>query len=253
MRMELKGGKPGALTSSPSGERLLTLEAVIQNSFLVVDILVGRPTLQPDSLALNRLNRAHFPSCCRPSQELIRESRMILRLGFSFLILAFAMSGVACNRTQISRRLDFNQDVQPILASRCFACHGPDPEMRKASLRLDLAEWAMKKRDGRRDAIVPGHPEKSELVERIESKDPKYLMRQTAQGEAKPMSAREIAILKEWIKQGAMYRPHWAFEVPNRPAVPRDSESKVWAKNPIDNFIFVKLKEESLQPSPEAN
>jgi hypothetical protein len=125
--------------------------------------------------------------------------------------------------------------------------------MRKASLRLDLAEWAMKKRDGHRDAIVPGHPEKSELVKRIESKDPKYLMPQTEHGEAKPMSAAEIAILKEWVKQGAIYRPHWAFEVPSRPAVPRDSESNVWAKNPIDNFIFAKLKEEGLQPSLEAD
>src|SRR3954468_8873655 len=239
-----------ALTSSPSGEKLLTLQEVIQNSFLVLDIVVGRPALQSYSSALNRLNGAHVPSCCGPSQELIRESRMISRLGFSLLILAFAMSGVACNRAHISRRLDFNQDVQPILASRCFACHGPDPEMRKASLRLDLAEWAIKKRDGRRDAIVPGHPEKSELVRRIESKDPKYLMPQTAQGEAKPMSAREIAILKEWIKQGAIYRPHWAFEVPSRPAVPGDGKNHVWAKNPLDNFIFAKLKKEGLQPSP---
>ena len=125
--------------------------------------------------------------------------------------------------------------------------------MRKAGLRLDLAEWAMRKREGRRDAIVPGHPEKSELVKRIESKDPHYLMPQVAQGEAKPMSAEEIAILKEWIKQGAIYRPHWAFEVPIRPAIPHESGSDVWAKNTIDNFIFAKLKKEGLQPSPEAD
>jgi hypothetical protein len=175
------------------------------------------------------------------------------RFSFGLFILAFAMSGVGCNRAQISRRLDFNQDVQPILASRCFSCHGPDPEMRKAGLRLDLAESAMKKRPGRRDAIVPGHPEKSELVKRIESKDPKYLMPQTEHGEAKPISAAEIAILKEWINQGAVYRPHWAFEVPSRPVVPHDSGSDAWAKNPIDSFIFAKLKREGLQASPEAD
>jgi hypothetical protein len=125
--------------------------------------------------------------------------------------------------------------------------------MRKAGLRLDLAEWAMKKREGRRDAIVPGHPEKSELVKRIESKDPKYLMPQTEHGEAKPMSAGEVAILREWIKQGAVYRPHWAFETPSRPAVPHDRGSDTWAKNAIDNFIFAKLNKERLQPSPEAD
>ena len=60
--------------------------------------------------------------------------------------------------TQPAQHLDFNQDVQPILASNCFSCHGPDPEMRKAGLRLDLEESAFKKRPGHPDAIVPGHP-----------------------------------------------------------------------------------------------
>jgi hypothetical protein len=151
------------------------------------------------------------------------------------------------------RPLDFNQDVQPILASRCFACHGPDPEMRKAGLRLDLAEWAMKKRPGHPDAIVPGHPERSELIKRIESKDPHYLMPQNPQGDAKPMSAAEIATLKEWIQQGAVFRPHWAFETPVRPAVPQPPSHPGWAKTPIDSFILARLDKEGLAPAPEAD
>lgn len=160
--------------------------------------------------------RSPFPN---HSQGFVQRSRRTSYVAFRVLALSFVLAvTTACNRqqTQISRHLDFNQDVQPILASRCFSCHGPDPEMRKAGLRLDLAEWAMKKREGHRDAIVPGHPEKSELVRRIESNDPHYLMPQNAQGEAKPMSGGEIAILREWIKQGAVYRPHWAFEAPVR-------------------------------------
>ena len=90
----------------------------------------------------------------------------------------------------------------------------------------------MKKRPGHPDAIVPGHPEKSELIKRIKSKDPHHLMPQNAQGEAKPMKPEEIAILREWIKEGAVYRPHWAFEVPVRPAAPADNSG--WAKKPID-------------------
>jgi hypothetical protein len=176
-----------------------------------------------------------------------------VKAGSCLIVVALSISVVACNRREIARRLDFNQDVQPILASRCFSCHGPDPEMRKAGLRLDLAEWATKKREGRRDAIVPGHPEKSELVKRIESRDPHYLMPQTALGEAKPMGAYEIAVLREWIKQGAVYRPHWAFEVPTRPAMPHDIGSDPWVKNPIDSFILAKLKKEGLEPSPEAD
>jgi hypothetical protein len=151
------------------------------------------------------------------------------------------------------RTLDFNQDVQPILAARCFSCHGPDPEMRKAGLRLDLAEYATRKRPGHPDAIVPGHPEKSELIKRIESHDPRYLMPQNPQGEAKPMSADQIAVLKEWICEGAVYRPHWAFEAPTRPAVPQPKSHVNWPRNPIDNFILTKLDKAGLQPSPEAD
>ena len=111
------------------------------------------------------------------------------------LLLAGALLGMVlgCHNRQArvgtTQHLDFNQDVQPILASNCFSCHGPDPEMRKAGLRLDLEESAFKKRPGHPDAIVPGHPEQSELIKRIESKDPHHLMPQSPQGEAKPMKA----------------------------------------------------------------
>src|SRR5271155_1103017 len=148
--------------------------------------------------------------------------------------------------------LDFNQDVQPILASNCFSCHGPDPEMRKANLRLDLEESAFKKRPGKPDAIVAGYPEKSELIKRIESTDPHYLMPQSAQGDAKPMKPQEVAILKQWVAEGAHYRPHWAFEVPARPAVPQAQPAN-WAKTPIDAFILRRLNREGLHPSPEAD
>jgi hypothetical protein len=169
------------------------------------------------------------------------------------LLAALVLSaGLACRRTS-ARQLDFNQDVQPILASRCFSCHGPDPEMRKAGLRLDLAEWALRKRPQHPDAIVPGHPEKSELVKRIESKDPHYLMPQVAQGEAKPIDAGEIATLREWIREGAVYRPHWAFEVPVRPFVPPPQTGDAWVKTPVDSFILARLEKAGLHSSPEAD
>jgi hypothetical protein len=125
--------------------------------------------------------------------------------------------------------------------------------MRKAGLRLDLGEYATRKRPGRPDAIVPGHPDQSELIKRIESHDPHYLMPQNPQGEAKPMSAAEIATLKEWIRDGAEYRPHWAFEAPKRPPVPQPKSHGDWLRNPIDNFILAKLDKAGLQPSPEAD
>lgn len=129
-----------------------------------------------------------------------------------------------------AQHIDFNQDVQPILATRCFSCHGPDPEMRKAGLRLDLEEAAMRKRPGHPDAIVPGRPEQSELIRRIESKDPHHLMPQSSDGPARPMKPEEIAVLKEWITEGAVYRPHWAFEKPVRPAVPIVADGAGWKR-----------------------
>jgi hypothetical protein len=179
------------------------------------------------------------------------------KLPSALLAVALLATTVGCNGrrssgTQSQGHLDFNQDVQPILASNCFSCHGPDPEMRKANLRLDLEESAFRKRPGKPDAIVPGHPESSELIRRIESKDPHYLMPQTSLGEAKPMKAEDIAILKQWVAEGAHYRPHWAFEKPVRPAPPQ-AQANNWAKTPIDFFVLRRLNKEGLHPSPEAD
>ncbi len=181
---------------------------------------------------------------------------------FAALIMGSALCGILAgcriNHTspttvQATKQLDFNQDVQPILASNCFSCHGPDPEMRKAGLRLDLEETAFRKRPGHPDAIVPGHPDQSELIKRIESRDTHQLMPQSPQGEAKPMKPADIAVLKQWIKEGAVYRPHWAFEKPSRPPIPAIAKNDKWSKTPIDQFILERLKKESLSPSPEAD
>jgi hypothetical protein len=178
----------------------------------------------------------------------------------SLLIAGAILAGSAgCSRapsnpavSQSKQHLDFNQDVQPILASNCFSCHGPDPEMRKAGLRLDLGETAFMKRPGHPDAIVPRHPEKSELMKRIESKDPHYLMPQSPQGDAKPMKPADIAVLREWIQEGAVYRPHWAFEKPVKAPLPVLPD-KGWAKTPIDRFVLARMEKDGLHPSPEAD
>ena len=158
------------------------------------------------------------------SDRMFRFKSAYLTQGLSLVMACTLLVAVAgckhASSPQSKQHIDFNQDVQPILASNCFSCHGPDPEARRGGLRLDLGEYAFNKRPGHPDAIVPGHPDESELVKRISSKDPHYLMPRNPQGDAKPMKPADIAILKEWIAEGAHYRPHWSFEKPERPALP---------------------------------
>src|SRR5438132_10742141 len=72
-------------------------------------------------------------------------------------------------------KIEYNRDIRPILAENCFSCHGPDSASRKARLRLDQHEAAVKA-----GAIAPGKPGESELVRRIGAEDPKERMPPTS-------------------------------------------------------------------------
>src|SRR5580658_11342180 len=232
-------------------QRLKTQRNLVSGSEANEEGWVPLAATQPN-LAVSRSTVRHRPA------EFVWAPPLCLALSLLGTTIGCHQKQADGNASRGAQRVDFNQDVQPILASNCFSCHGPDPEMRKAGLRLDLEESAFRKRPGHPDAIVPGHPEQSELIKRIESKDPHHLMPQNAQGEAKPMKPVDIAVLREWIKEGAVYRPHWAFERPTRPSVPAITQPAIaqpdeWAKNPIDAFILTRLNKEGLHRSPEAD
>src|SRR4051794_2730269 len=99
--------------------------------------------------------------------------------------------------------LEYNRDVRPILADNCFACHGPDSASRKAGLRLDQRDAAIKA-----GAIAPGKPDDSELVRRITADDKSELM--PPPKTKKTLTAAQKDILTRWIKQGAEYQKHWS-------------------------------------------
>src|SRR5712692_5022272 len=63
-----------------------------------------------------------------------------------------------------SEEIDFSRDVRPILARHCFKCHGPDDKARKAKLRLDVREAALREGKSGERPIVPGKPDASALV-----------------------------------------------------------------------------------------
>jgi hypothetical protein len=152
-------------------------------------------------------------------------------------------------RAQELQKVSFEKQVQPILSNHCWNCHGLDEETREGGLRLDLQESALGKGESGLIAIVPGDPGRSELMARIEAHDADTQMPPAST--KKPLSEEQKKILRQWIAEGAEFSVHWAFETPERPAVPNVKNSK-WVLNPVDSFVLERLEKESLPPNEEA-
>jgi len=144
--------------------------------------------------------------------------------------------------------LDYNFDVKPILADRCFTCHGPDDEARKADLRLDLKEEATSTLASGERALVSGSVRNSSLVTHIISTDPDEMM--PPPDSKLSLSTQEKAILIKWIDEGAEYKKHWSLIPPAE-----EDYGKVAAldRNPIDYFVQNKLKEIEIDPAPKSD
>lgn len=146
-------------------------------------------------------------------------------------------------------QVDFNRDIRPILADRCFSCHGPDAKERQADLRLDVEAEAKALRSGK-VAVVPGRPELSEVAIRIESPD--WADRMPPEDSGKSLTAEEVVLLKRWIAEGARWSRHWAYQTPaRRPAPPVNQ--KEWPQNWIDHWVLSKLEFEGMKPSSDAD
>lgn len=136
----------------------------------------------------------------------------------------------------------FARDVKPILASKCWNCHGPDENTRQGDLRLDAREFAQHVLDG--DGSPPA------MLERITSDDPDTRM--PPRESKKPLTQKEIKVLRQWLLSDAPYERHWAFESPIRPPAPtRDTGLPV--RNSIDRFINARLRSANLPAAAEAN
>lgn len=138
------------------------------------------------------------------------------------------------------KRVEFNRDVRPILASKCYACHGPDEDKREAGLRLDVRAEAVK------EAIKPGKPDDSEFWHRITTTEPDDVM--PPPSSPKQLTKAERDLFRRWIAQGAQYQDHWSFVPIKRPSVPPSK-----SENPIDAFIEEKLRPHDLKPATEAD
>ena len=176
---------------------------------------------------------------------------LLVLCGLIGIISCFNKNGNASNG--LPHTVSYNFHIRPILSDKCFKCHGPDANKRKAFLRLDIADsaYAPLKETKGAFAIIPGKPEESEVYLRVSSKDSSYLM-PSPEGHLGALSEHEIALVKKWIQQGAKYETHWAFTPPKKQTVP-GIDNKGWAKNEIDYFIKSKLDEKGLTPNEEAD
>ena len=184
-----------------------------------------------------------------------RGSRIDVRRGrraAAVLALMFLgmMAGRFGERPAAQRRIEFNRDVRPILADKCWECHGPDATAKRIRLRLDSEAGATADLGGGRRAVVPGDPARSELVRRIASED--EMMRMPPASSTHKLTPQEIETLSAWVKQGATWQAHWAFRAPVRPALPA-VRNRAWPKNEIDSFVLARMEAEGLAPSPEAD
>ena len=178
---------------------------------------------------------------------------LILLSAMAFVYLISACRNKGDSPASLSSgRISYNFNVRPILSDKCFACHGPDANKRKADLRLDIAEEAYKalKDNLNAHALVPGNPLQSEVYLRISSPDSAETMPPPSSNLS--LTLEEISTLKKWISQGAKYEKHWAFTPPIQVTLPEVNDKK-WVRNEIDNFILNKLDQIGLQPNGEAD
>ena len=151
---------------------------------------------------------------------------------------------------QADDKVDYSRDIQPLLAAKCYHCHGPDASHRKADLRLDDRAELVKfvGEEGNR-ALVPGKPDDSGLVHRIETHDEDERMPRNA---GKRLSDGEIAALRRWISEGAHFAEFWAFKAPKESSAPSVT-AKSWGRGEIDAFILSALEAKKLKPATEAD
>jgi len=153
-------------------------------------------------------------------------------------IAAIVFAGAAFAQPQ------FNRDVRPIFSDRCLTCHGPDAANKGIRLRLDREESAKGDLGGGRRAIVPGKPEESAILQRLQT--PNKALRMPPAHTGSSVSAAEIAMLEQWIRDGAVWQKHWSFIPPAKAPVPA-------GQNPIDYFVRARLIKEGLKPSAPAD
>lgn len=142
--------------------------------------------------------------------------------------------------------IEFNQDVAPLFARACTKCHGGVKQA--ADLSFVDAREAFSEDRG---LVAPGSPKSSEILRRITSQDPDEQMPPPGEG-IEPFSSEEIAVVRDWIKQGAHVQDHWSRLPLLATEPPQSSASAEWARRDFDHFVWSKLQSKALEPNRDA-
>ena len=163
-------------------------------------------------------------------------------LAYVFAVFVYC---ICMSKQCLAGKVSYSRDISPILTTHCFKCHGPDESSRKSELRLDRLDLWIADADGKlaNSVIRPGRPRSSELYKRITSDDPE--LRMPPVSHASSLAPTEVALIKTWIQQGALYERHWAFQLPVRPTIPAVKHGDL-IRTPIDAFIQHTLEGQKL-------
>ena len=144
--------------------------------------------------------------------------------------------------------VDFDSEIRPLLARRCFLCHGFDPSSREAGLRLDVRDAAIAPRGWKLPAITPGSRAGSLAYLKITETGGKRM----PPDDREALTRAEIERFGQWIDEGALYTEPWAWRPVRDPEPPAVSDGR-FADDPIDAFVLARLSEAGLTPAPESS
>ncbi len=167
-----------------------------------------------------------------------------LSLAVFFFLLAHASTASAAPGD-----VDFGREIRPLLADKCFKCHGLNRDPDETDLQFDTKEGLFSELDSG-TAVVPGHPEKSLIYQRLIAADEDERM--PPSDYLKKIKPEEIELIKKWISQGAPWKQHWSLVNPQRAPLPEVKDTK-WSHNGIDRFILARLERAGLRPSVQAD
>ncbi|MDE2924924.1 MAG: PSD1 and planctomycete cytochrome C domain-containing protein [Acidobacteriota bacterium] len=165
-----------------------------------------------------------------------------------FVILSVLLSPLVIASAAQDSKVDFQRQIRPLLSDACFQCHGPDPKVRMAGLRLDLREDLFQARTSGAP-VVPGDPDNSLIIQRISHEDAN--LRMPPAYSQKTLSDDQIDLVRRWISDGAVWQQHWAFTRPRRPDLPEVKDNS-WPRQDLDHFVLSRLESQGLAPSPPA-